>query len=395
MKRWLAVVGLVLVALAAALLMHPALLARQPAAPEQQVEAPDVHGQLLVYVNGQLRYRGPVRSFLKPATPMLALGLFPTSGFQSAGVSFYSEAPSAWSVHKVAGTYNPTIRYGGAASGSGATGIDSADPASVWGIYSNVAPLLLVYDTKGSKWTEISLSTTPSIVSNATGVLLSISGSVTPSLSAATNVSMIRLVRPTGNGKGTIGSPTPIFYAVRMAEDTISPAVTVNPGDSLTVVYQFYFKGDQVFTENWARAFFAWLYNVPGAKVSVTAADGTTAAIDPYAPDFASPANNAPVNAYIVIGSGAATFSRAAYKVASEVARAEPSVQVYGGGVSLSYTFTLSQDATITEAAVYAKLMDGKEVMLLYYVFPQPVQVKAGPPFTVTFRINLPWQDRV
>jgi len=81
--------------------------------------------------------------------------------------------------------------------------------------------------------------------------------------------------------------------------------------------------------------------------------------------------------------------------VVSEVARAEPSVQVYGGGVSLSYAFTFKQDTTITELAVYVRLRSGKEVMLLYYVLPQPTTAKAGVPFTVTFRINLPWMDRV
>jgi hypothetical protein len=293
-------------------------------------------------------------------------------------VSFYGESPSAWAAVS-SGARTETVSYGGYKTTYGTCLGD-------WGENKNIAPLLLIYDTRGSKWTEVSLSATPSITSNSTGVLLTISGSVTPSLTAATNVSMIRLVRPTGNDK---------LYAVRMAEDTLSSPVTVNPGDSLTVVYQFYFKSDQVFTENWARAFFAWLYNVPGAKVNVTATDGTTDTIDPYAYNYQYPANNAPVNAYIVIGNGQASFSRTAYKVVSEVARAEPSVQVYGGGVSLSYTFIFSQDTTITEAAVYAKLRDGKEVLLLYYVFPQPVQVKAGTPFTVTFRVNLPWQDRV
>jgi hypothetical protein len=145
-----------------------------------------------------------------------------------------------------------------------------------------------------------------------------------------------------------------------------------------------------VFTENWARAFFVWLYNVPGAKVSVTVTDGTTDYIDPYASSYTNPANNALVNTYIVLGNGQASFSRTAYKVVSEVARAEPSVQVYGGGVSLSYTFTLSQDTTVTEVAVYSRLRDGKEVMLLYYVFPEPVLVKAGQPFAVTFRVTCP-----
>jgi hypothetical protein len=375
MRRWLVAVGLALLALAAALLVHPFLLTRPPAAPPAAASGePEVSGQLLVYVNGELRYRGPVRSFLKPATPLLALALFPTSSFMSVNVNFFNEGTSTWLSYTDEGTYTITLYYGGDPSG-----------ASVWGTSTSIAPLLLIYNASGNKWTEISLSTTPSVTSNATGVLLSISGSVTTSLSAPTSVAMIRLVRPTCNNN----------LAVRLAEDAISPAVTVNPGDTLTVVYQFYFKSDQVFTENWARAFFAWLYNVPGAKVSVTATDGTTDYVDPGATSYSNPANNAPVNAYILLGNGQASFSRTAYRVQSEVARAEPSVQVYGGGISLSYTFTLSQDTTITEAAVYAKLRDGKEVMLLYYVFPQPVQVKAGQPFTVTFRINLPWQDRV
>jgi len=379
MRRWLVAAGLVGVALLA---LAAALLTRPPAAPPATASGePEVYGQLLVYVSGELRYRGPVRSFLKPATPLLALGLFPTSGFQVAGVSFYNEKPSTWQSAGAEGTQSVTFHYGGYPSGS-----------SVWGIYENDAPLLLIYDANGNKWTEISLSTTPSITSNATGVLLSISGSITPSLSAPTSVAMIRLVRPAWNNYPF--SPFN-FFAVRLAEDTLPSPVTINPGDTLTVVYQFYFKSDQVFTENWARAFFAWLYNVPGAKVSVTATDGTTDYIDPYASRGDYLANNAPVNSYIVIGSGSASFSRTAYRVQSEVARAEPSVQVYGGGITLSYTFVLGEDTTITEAAVYARLRDGKEVMLLYYVFPTPIHVRAGKPFTITFRMNMPYQDRV
>jgi len=382
-------------ATAGLLLVILALVAPQPRAPSAAAETgatverraqPEVEGLLLVYVNGELRYSGKVHSFLKPAPSLLALGLFPTSGFQSATVSFYAERPSTWTTELGGDTLTETFFYT-----MGAPGCSGCVRYSVWGSLWDIGPLLLIYDTKGSKWTEVSLSTTPSITSNATGILLSISGSVTPSLTAATNVSMIRLVRP------TVLSPiaNAATCAVRMAEDTISPAIAVNPGDSLTVVYQFYFKADQIFTENWAKVFFAWLYNVPGAKVGVTATDGTTDYINPRSPYFISPANNTPVNSYIVVGNGQATFSRTAYKVVSEVARAEPSVQVYGGGVSLSYAFTFSQDTTITELAVYVKLLSGKEVMLLYYVLPQPAVAKAGVPFTVTFRINLPYQDRV
>ena len=348
---------------------------------ETRAAQPEVEGRLLIYVNGELKYSGKVHSFLKPAPTFLAVGFFSTSSFRYAGASFYTEKPSAWIPTSSAGSVSDiTVRYGGYQSSN-----------SVWGTVTSIAPLLLVYDTTGNKWAEISLSTTPSIFYNSTGVLLSVSGSVTPSLSAAANVSMIRFVRPTFVYSGG-NSP---YYAVRMAEDTLPSPVTINPGDSLAVVYQFYFKADQIFTANWANAFFAWLYNVPAAKINVTATDGTTDYIDPTASAYNNPANNAPVNGYIVLGNGQATFSRTAYRVVSEVARAEPSVQVYGGGVSLSYAFTFSQDTTITELAVYAKLRDGKEVMLLYYVLPQPTVAKAGVPFTVTFKINLPYADRV
>jgi hypothetical protein len=366
------VAGLLLVALA---FVTPQPRSGAPGA-ETGAAQPEVEGRLLIYVNGELKYSGKVHSFLKPASTMLALGLFPVTGFRSASVYLYTEVTSTWSAWTKGVDYTETLTCA------------DASYKGVWGTMYNVAPLLLVYDTKGAKWTEISLSTTPSIFFNATGVLLSVSGSVTPSLSAPTNVSMIRFVRPTGTAYG-------IWFALRLMEDTLPSPVTVNPGDSLTVVYQFYFKADQIFTENWARVFFAWLFNVPGAKISVTATDGTTDYVDPYTSSNDKPPNNAPIYSYIVLGNGQATFSRTAYKVVSEVARAEPSVQVYGGGVSLSYAFTFSQDTTITELAVYVKLRSGKEVMILYYVLPQPTVAKAGVPFTVTFRINLPYADRV
>jgi hypothetical protein len=351
-------------------------------------QAPEVSGQLLVYVNNRLAYRGQVHSFLKPVPPLLAIGLFPTSSFQVVSlVPIYSENPLTWSAY-YAGTITVTFRYG------------AASPyylhGNIWGQNLNIAPLLLVYDTKGNKWAEISLSTTPNIVMNSTGVLLTVAGSVTPSLSSPSNVSMIRFVRPTfEESAGDTGLP---YYALRILEDTLSSPVTVNPGDTLTVVYQFYFKSSQVFTSNWVNTTFALLFNVPNAKIPVKTTDGSTDYIDPYnvvVSGTVYPPNNVPVNAYIVVGNGSASFSRTAYKVVSEIARAEPSVQVIGGGVSLSYTFTFSKDTTVTEVAVYSKLKDNKEVMLLYYVLPAPVTAKAGAPFTVTFYINLPYQDRV
>ena len=370
--------GLLLIALGAALYQLPP---SQPSSEPSPRGGVSVEGRVLVYVNEELKASAPMNSFLRGATPLLALGLFPTSGFRYAHINFYNENPSTWGVYLDAGTWNIQYHYGGAASGD-----------SVWGMYQQITPLVFVLDGTGAKWAEIALSTTPSFASNATGVLVTVTGSVAPSITEAKEVAKLRFIRPLGL-YSTTGWPADAAF--RLTEDVIDPPVTVNPGDTLTVAYQFYFKSDQVFTENWARAFFAWLYNVPAAKIEVTATDGSTTYVDPYAPSNTAPANNAPVNSYIVVGNGSATFSRTAYKVVSEVARAEPSVQVYGGGIALSYSFIFERDTTVTELAVYVKLRNGKEVMVFYYVLPQPVQAKAYVPFSVTFRLNLPWEDRV
>jgi hypothetical protein len=373
----LVVAGLLLVALA---FVTPQPRGGAPsAATEAGAAQPEVEGRLLVYVNGELKYSGKVRSFLRPAPTMLALGFFPTTGFLRASVSFFGESTSTW-IATSTGSRTVTLHHGGQQSSD-----------SVWGIIASVAPLVLVYDSGGSKWAEISLSTTPSVYSNSTGVLVAISGSVTPSLTEAKNVAMLRVVRPTTATTGAAAA----YYAVRLMEDTLPSPVTVNPGDSLTVAYLFYFKADQIFTANWGSLFFAWLYNVPGARINVTATDGATDYVDPRALATNQPANNAPVGCYIVVGNGQASFSRTAHRVVNEVARAEPSVQVYGGGVSLSYAFTFSQDTTVTELAVYVRLRSGKEVMVFYYVLPQPAVAKAGQPFTVTFRVSLPYADRI
>jgi len=93
---------------------------------------------------------------------------------------------------------------------------------------------------------------------------------------------------------------------------------------------------------------------------------------------------------YVVVGDGQTQFSPFAYRVAREVARAEPTVQVAGKAVRLSARFVLDRDVNVTETAVYAVMPNGKEVMLLYRVYPQPVAVKAGQPFVVGFEVRLP-----
>jgi hypothetical protein len=148
------VAGLLLVALA---FVTPQPRSGAPGA-ETGAAQPEVEGRLLIYVNGELKYSGKVHSFLKPASTMLALGLFPVTGFRSASVYLYTEVTSTWSAWTKGVDYTETLTCA------------DASYKGVWGTMYNVAPLLLVYDTKGAKWTEISLSTTPSIFFNATGV---------------------------------------------------------------------------------------------------------------------------------------------------------------------------------------------------------------------------------
>jgi hypothetical protein len=156
-------------------------------------------------------------------------------------------------------------------------------------------------------------------------------------------------------------------------------------GEPISIVYQFYFKADQVFTVNFAKVFFAWLFNSEYGRVNVTATDGSTVLFDPMGNE-----SNVPVDTFIVVGDGQASFARDAYRVAHEIARAEPSVQMREG-LALSAVFVFDRDVNVTEIAVYVKLRDGKEVMLLYYVYPQPVAVKAGQPFPVAFTIRFPF----
>jgi hypothetical protein len=373
------VAGLLLVALA---FVAPQPKSGAPSAPaEARAAQPEVEGHLLIYVNGELKYSGKAHSFLKPAPTMLYLAMAPVSSAASASVTFYSDRCDSWSV---------PYRYYYGSNYTYAMLSGSHGDGYVWARYYSGfggGPRVLVYDSRGNKWAEIAPSTTPSVSSNATGVLLSVSASVTPSLTNPTNVSMLRWVIPHVRNVG--GSTT--YFSVRLAEDALPSPVTVNPGDSLTVVYQFYFKADQVYTENFAQLFFAFLLNHGSAVGTLTATDGSTVRVA-----ASGGGDNAyPQNAYIVLGNGSARFSRTAYKVQSEVARAEASAQVSGGGVSWSYAFTLNQDTAITELALYVKMSNGKYVMLLYYVLPQPTIAKAGAPFTVTFRISLPYADRV
>jgi len=168
-------------------------------------------------------------------------------------------------------------------------------------------------------------------------------------------------------------------------------------GQPAMVTYTFFFP-KTVFTENFVRLLVAYLYNSAAGRVPVTATDGSSVLVDPYTPDpWSAPPGNVPVETYIVLGDGQTQYSPFAYRVQHEIARAKPGVLRKGSPVefcttfiALSYAFVFDRDATVTEAAVYVKLSNGKEVMLLYYVFPRPVKVKAGQPFPVAFAFFAP-----
>jgi hypothetical protein len=233
----------------------------------------------------------------------------------------------------------------------------------------------------------------PFILANGTGVLLSVTGSLDPAeyinpfglysgyrkLMTATRLSSFVYVSYTRD----------VFTGINWGGITVveGPGELTRPpdwGEPISVVYQFYFKADQVFTVNFAKAFYAWLFNSEYGRVDVTATDGSTVPLDPM------DGETLPVDTFIVVGDGQASFSRDAYRVAREVARAEPSVQVQGG-LALSAVFVFDRDVTVTEVAVYVRLRCGKEVMLLYYVYPQPVQVRAGEPFPAAFTVRFPF----
>jgi hypothetical protein len=235
----------------------------------------------------------------------------------------------------------------------------------------------------------------PFLIANSTGILLSITGSLDPAeyvnpfglnerfrkLMTATRVSELERVFSWRDPMTGIN-----WGGITVVE---GPSELTRPpdwGEPISLVYQFYFKSDQIFTVNFAKVFFAWLFNSQYGRVNVTATDGSTVLFDPMGGD----APNVPVDTFIVVGDGQTSFSRTAYRVAHEVARAEPSVQVQEG-IALSAVFVFDRDVDVTEVAVYVKLTDGKEVMLLYYVYPQPVAVRAGQPFPVAFTVHFPF----
>ena len=357
-KRRLLLAGAALL-LALLLLLQPVPTARRAPQVGAKVEAGVVvRGFVRVYVGGALVAEQEMHSFVwEYATRELAARVFPV----------------------------PWVR-------------EWAQPLTVtWGVSDDSqglrAATMSLKDTKGSKWGDAALD--PPVFAESG---FSVSASFTAPHD--TNISVIEIYQPYTDVTYWDSTAYPAVVHDLMVRDYMESPVPVAGGSRVTVTYDFVFESDQpelryeIFTYNWYRMFAAWLYNAGNGKVNVTATDGSQALVDPTRPTWDSRARNVPVDTFIVVGDGQVSFSKSAFRVAREVARAEP-VVIYdshpppAGSVVVTRAFVFDRDVNVTEVAVYVRLTDGKEVMLLYHVLGEPVAVKAGQPFTVTFRVYL------
>jgi hypothetical protein len=355
MKRPLAFIGALLLL---ALLLPSAPTVRRGSTGEARVRAGVVvKGFIRVYVDGSLAAEQEMHSFIWYSSPnLLGARVFPTPWTRE------------WA--------DSTTR--------------------TWGVSDDAqgglrALVIAVKDSRGSQWGSAAADQP---VFSESGFTVS----ATFTAPRDTNVSIIEINQPYVEEPSTFSLYPWVYYEL-IVRDYMSP-IYVGNGSQVTVTYDFVFTSDQpdlryeIFTYNWYRMFAAWLYNSENGKVYVTATDGSQVLVDPTRPTWNSCARNVPVNAFIVVGDGEASFAKSAYRVVHEVARAQPEVirdaqHPHSGSVVVTRAFVFDRDVNVTEVAVYVELTDGKEVMLLYYVPDEPVAVKAGQPLTVTFRVYL------
>jgi hypothetical protein len=379
-------------------------LPRQPESRVEEVSGLD--GFSMVFVNGELRCSGRVHSFSDKAAVLLAAAMFPTS------------RQRAWNVT----LQGYVITFYGGSRYSTAWGWQSS-PA-----WSNAPPL--GYQVSGDAWSypylmsaEMYVYTAnsgdpsypktvvrlapPAVAVNGSGVYVFYGATVVvgwkPDWGGFDMVSKVEVCRPHG---GVLWANEPVFTESYWYTfwPQMDGEIKIREGDALTLLYAF--KFGEPYTVNWGKLFAAWLHNAPFTVYELTATDGSTVLVNatwvvewqgwvPLPGGGESWETNftlgmVPEQVYVVVGDGQAQFSPLAYRVASEVARAEPTVQVVGKAVKLSARFVLDRDVNVRETAVYAVMPNGKEVMILYRVLPQPVAVKAGQPFTTGFEVRLP-----
>ena len=370
-------------------------------------EAPGLDGYSMVYVNGELRCRR-VHSFSDKAAVLLAAAMFPTSKqrawnvtLQSYTITFYGGSRfstawgGAWGISPAWGTA-PFLGY--------------QEWGNAWSYPYLMPATLYVYCPRvgGQEVKTVVRLAPPAVYVNESGVYVFYGATVVvgwkPDWGDFDMVSKVEVYRPHG---GASWANEPVFtenYWYISWWPQRDGEIKIREGDAITLLYAF--KFGEPYTANWGKLFAAWLHNAPFTVYELTATDGSAVAVNTtwvvewqgflYRPEgWGSWTTNftvgvVPELTYVVVGDGQAQFSPLAYRVAREVARVEPEVRVKGKTVTLSARFVLDRDVTVTEVAVYAVMPNGKEVMILYRVLPQPVTVKAGQPFKTGFEVRLP-----
>ena len=388
------------VLVAAGLLLAVYLLPRRPEARVEEV--PGFDGLSMVFVNGELRCSRRVHSFSDKAAVLLAAAMFPTSKqrawnvtLQGHRITFYggSRYSTAWG-----GAWEASPAW------SNAPYLGYQEWGSAWSYPYLMPATMYVYAAKGGASyprTVVRLAP-PAVAANGSGVYVFYGATVVgwkPNWGDFDMVAKVEVYRPHG---GASWANEPVFtesYWYTFWPE-VDGEVKIREGDALTLLYAF--KFGEPYTANWGKLFAAWLHNAPFTVYELTATDGSAVPVNTtwvvewqgwtpsggWATNFT--VGVVPVGTYIVVGDGETQFSPLAYRVAHEVARAEPEVRVEGKAVKLSARFVLDRDAAVREVAVYAVMPNGKEVMVLYRVLPQPVAVKAGQPFTTGFEVRLP-----
>jgi hypothetical protein len=374
-----------------------------PRRPETRVEeVPGFDGLSMVFVNGELRCSRRVHSFSDKAAVLLAAAMFPTSKQRAWNVTL-----QGYTITFYGGSRYSTV-WGGAWEASPAWSnaplLGYQEWGSAWSYPYLMPATMYVYAAKGGASyprTAVRLAP-PAVAANGSGVYVFYGATVVgwkPDWGDFDMVAKVEVYRPHG---GASWANEPVFTESYWYTfwPQVDGEVKIREGDALTLLYAF--KFGEPYTANWGKLFAAWLHNAPFTVYELTATDGSAVPVNTtwavewqgwtpsgrWATNFT--VGMVPERVYVVVGDGQAQFSPLAYRVAREVARAEPEVRVVGKAVKLSARFVLDRDVTVTEVAVYAVMPNGKEVMILYRVLPQPVAVKAGQPFTTGFEVRLP-----
>ena len=363
----------------------------------------EVDGRVYVYVNGELRSVSKVHSFSEKAAPILAAAMFPTSKQREWNVTLKGST-----VTFIGGSRFSTLWRRGGRYVSPAWGVMMcAGEGDAWS-YPLLTPAIMnVYAlTGGGSLKAVVRLSPPAVAVNSTGVYVFYGATVAvgwqPDYGDFDVVLKVEVYRPhTACPEWTI---EPLFVEQYWYRGWPKDGeIKVRPGEALTLLYAFEFG--EPYTANWGKLFAAWLHNEPFTAYEMTATDGSAVTVNTtwviewqgWVPIDGGATRETnftlgmvPELTYVVVGDGQAQFSPFAYRVAHEIARAEPAVQVVGKTVKLSARFVFDRDVNVTETAVYVELGGGKEVMILYRVMPQPVTVRAGQPFVVGFEVRLP-----